>query len=85
MAEWIMEFKHVLGLEIQTRVAGLKGIITARSENLYGCNRYFIQPKVVTDMKIPDGWWVDEDDIIVIGQGVAVIKKDTGGVMSKQN
>lgn len=84
-ADWIMQFKHALGLEIQTRVAGLKGIITSRSENLYGCNRYFIQPKVVTDMKIPDGWWVDEDDVIVIGQGVAVTKKDTGGVMSKQN
>ena len=78
-------FKHNLGLNVKTKVAGLLGILTSRSENLYGCNRYYVQPKVVTDMKIPEGWWVDEDDIIVIGQGVAVTKKDTGGVMSKQN
>ena len=80
-----MEFKHAFGLEIQTRVQGFIGILTSRAENLYGCNRYYVQPKVVTDMKIPDGWWVDEDDVIVIGEGVVSIKKDTGGVMSKQN
>lgn len=78
-------FKHALGLSVKTRVAGFIGILTARSENLYGCNRYFIQPKVVTDMKIPDGWWVDEDDIIIVNKGVTATKKDTGGPISRQN
>ena len=78
-------FKHNLGLSVKTKVVGLLGILTSRSENLYGCNRYYVQPKVVTDMKIPEGWWVDEDDVVVIGQGVITKKKDTGGPMSKQN
>ena len=76
-------FKHELGLGIETKVSQLKGIITSRSECLYGCNRYFIQPKVDKDMKAVDGWWVDEDDIVVKNKGVMVEKKTTGGMMSR--
>lgn len=76
-------FKHKLGNRVTTRVTEFIGIITARSENLYGCNRYYIQPKADIAMKVPDGWWVDEDDIIIIDAGVEVIPKDTGGQMSK--
>ena len=76
-------FKHEMGVEVESRVAGIKGIITARSENLYGCNRYYIQPKIGKDGKVPDSWWVDEDDVKVIGEGVTAKKKDTGGPMSK--
>ncbi len=78
-----MRFKHELGIEIESKVSGLKGIITARSENLYGCNRYFIQPRVGSDAKVPDGWWVDEDDIKYIGAGVTTPRKKTGGPMSR--
>jgi hypothetical protein len=60
-----------LGVEVEDKVTGLKGIITARSENLNMCNRYYIQPSVNKDMKIPDGWWVDEMQIKIIGKGVA--------------
>lgn len=76
-------FKHELGKEVETKVTGLKGIITSRSECLYGCNRYYIEPKVDKDMKKPDGWWVDEDDITVKGLGVTAKKKDTGGPMDR--
>lgn len=76
-------FKHQLGLDIQTKVTRLRGIITARSENLYGCNRYYIQPATDKDNKIPDGWWVDEDDIDFISNGVYNPPKNTGGPMSK--
>lgn len=48
-------FKHRLGLLAKSRTTGLKGIITSRSENLYGCNRYYIQPKYNKDMKQLDG------------------------------
>jgi hypothetical protein len=76
-------FKHELGKAVQQKTTGLKGIITARSENLYGCNRYYVQPKALKDSKLPDGWWMDEDDIKVTGRGVIVEKKNTGGPMSK--
>ena len=76
-------FKHALGSEVEARVTKLRGIITARSENLYGCNRYYLQPSVGADNKIPDGWWTDEDDLVVVGEGVTVERKDTGGPMSR--
>lgn len=77
-------FKHELGVEIEAKVTKLKGIIVARAENLYGCNRYHIQPKVGKEMKVPDGWWIDEDDISVIGKGVVAKPKDTGGLMDRR-
>ena len=76
-------FKHELGMEIEARVSKLKGIITSRSECLFGCNRYFIQPQKEKENKVPEGWWVDEDDIKVIGKGVIQEKKPHGGMMSK--
>lgn len=77
-----MKFKHELGAEVEARVSLLRGIITSRSENLYGCNRYYVQPRAV-DNKLPDGWWTDEDDLVVIGEGVKQEPKPTGGPMSK--
>jgi hypothetical protein len=59
-------FKHLLGNKVQSLTTGLQGILTSRSENLYGCNRYYIQPPVSAAGTIPDGWWVDEDDIKVL-------------------
>jgi hypothetical protein len=76
-------FKHDLGKEAQARVSKLRGIITARSENLYGCNRYYIQPPVDGDGKHRDGWWCDEDDVEVVGEGVSAPRKNNGGPMSR--
>lgn len=82
-----MAFKHSLGSEAESKVTKLRGILTSRSENLYGCNRYYIQPSANAEGKIPDGWWVDEDDITIVGRGLATaIKKPRrtdGGPMSK--
>ena len=76
-------FKQELGKEVEAKVTKLRGIVTARSENLYGCNRYYIQPPAGIDQKVPDGWWVDEDDITVIGSGVTAAPKNTGGPMNR--
>lgn len=76
-------FKHTMGVQAESKTMGLKGIITSRSENLYGCNRYYIQPKVGKDMKLPDGMWTDEADIIIKGIGVTAKKKKTGGMPSR--
>lgn len=78
-------FKHELGCEVEAKVTRLRGVVTSRSECLYGCNRYYIQPPADKDMKIPEGWWVDEDDIVVVGQGVNVARGENppGGPMSK--
>lgn len=76
-------FKHELGALAESITLGVRGIIVARSQNLYGCDRYFIQPKAGKDMKVPDGFWMDADDVVVKGKGVTVKKKPTGGPISK--
>ncbi|OGS40491.1 MAG: hypothetical protein A3K77_00670 [Euryarchaeota archaeon RBG_13_31_8] len=80
-------FKYDTGMKVEDRITGLKGIITSRSENLNMCNRYYIQPRVYKEGKVPTGWWVDEADIIYKG---TIIKNDgkkdmvNGGLMSKE-
>lgn len=66
------DFKHELGLEAKSKVTGFEGIIIARSECLYGCNRYLIQPKVTTEGKSPDAFYHDEEKIEIVGDGVCV-------------
>lgn len=76
-------FKFNLGLEAESNVTKLRGILTARSENLNMCNRYYIQPRADKNMKIPDGWWVDENEIIIIQKKIENIPTTSGGPMSK--
>ena len=79
-------FTVELGKEVKDKITGLKGIITSRSENINMCNRYYIQPVAGKDMKIPDGLWIDEMQLEVIGNGVAPKpekERKTGGPMSR--
>lgn len=79
-----MEFKHELGSKVRSIVTGIEGTLTSRSENMYGCNRYFIQPRVGADGKLPDGWWVDEADVEVVeAPKTARVEKNVGGPMSR--
>lgn len=79
-------FKIELGKLVKDKVTELVGIITARSENLNMCNRYYVQPSAKKDMKVPDGWWVDEMQLQVMGNGVTPKPeklRTTGGPMGK--
>lgn len=80
-----VKFKHDLGSKAKSKTTQLTGVITIRSECLYGCNRYLIQPPVNADSKLPDSYWVDEDDIEII-EPPAVKKLETnrGGPISKK-
>ncbi|AAT69511.1 gp35 [Alphaproteobacteria phage PhiJL001] len=58
-------FKHENGDEAQCNITGFKGVIDARADHLYGCNRYHLQPKATKEGTIPDGAWFDEDGITI--------------------
>lgn len=60
-----MKFTIQLGSEVQSNISGFKGIVTSRSEHINGCNRYWVQPRVGKDGKIPDGVWHDEGELMV--------------------
>lgn len=59
-------FKFDLGVECKSIVSGFKGTITSRAQHLNGCDRYWVQPKVGKDMKMPDGMWFDEGEMEII-------------------
>lgn len=78
-------FKHKLGIMVISKTTNIKGMITSRAEALYGCNRYYVQTQAGADMKLPDSYWFDEDDLEVIVKEKVIEKnnKKVGGPISK--
>ena len=68
-----------LGQEARDRVTGFKGIAVARTEWLNGCARVTLQPKMGKDGKHPDAVTFDEPQLELIGKGVRIGPRDTGG------
>lgn len=75
-------FKIELGSKVESLSTGFTGIVHSRSENLYGCNRYFVQPRCGEDMKLLDGSWFDEGDLTFIEHIVKGVVSDNGGPIS---
>lgn len=72
-------FDHNLGDKARDVVTGLEGIVTTRSECLYGCNRYFLTPPA-KDGKTDGGAWVDEDAIEIVEAGAIKPRVRVGAV-----
>jgi len=76
-------FKHELGSQAKSITRGFKGNIGSRSECLYGCNRYLIEPIAKKDGTLSESYWFDEDDVLVTKPPAKKrVKKDTGGPAS---
>lgn len=67
------DFRIKLGSEVKSNITGFKGLVTARSEHINGCDRYWVQPKVGKDGKIPEGVWHDDQELVVTK--TSVLKK----------
>jgi hypothetical protein len=59
-------FKIELGSSVKSRVMGLKGIVIARTEWLYHCVRYVVQPQELKDGRPVENCSFDEDELIVL-------------------
>lgn len=55
-----------LGFFVKDRVTGLEGVAENRATFLYGCDRYFVQPQIDGDGKIPEGKMVDEPQLEIL-------------------
>lgn len=54
-----------LGTIVIDKVTGLKGVAENRSTYLYGCDRYYVQPRAKDDGTVPDGLMIDEPQLEV--------------------
>lgn len=63
-------FRFNLGDVLKDRLTGLTGVAVNRSEHLFGCARYWLQPREIKDGKTVDGQWFDEDSLELVEAGV---------------
>lgn len=64
-----------LGDRMRSVVSGYEGIAVAKVEFLNGCVRYQLQPGVDKDGKLPDGDWLDVQELVVVeSQAVSLPK-----------
>ena len=61
-----------LGLFVIDQVTGLKGVAENRATFLYGCDRYFVQPQIDDDGKIPKGRMIDEPQLKIMTDSPAM-------------
>lgn len=72
-----------LGEKVRDKVTGFEGIATSRVEYLNGCVQYGVTPKIkVKDNKKPETEYIDEGRLELVGKGINVKKKRTGGYQS---
>lgn len=53
--------KHIdmLGLKVEDKVTGFRGVVSSISFDLYGCIQAVVSPGVDKEGKVPDGRWFD--------------------------
>ena len=75
-----VNFKLSNGTEVKDEVSGGTGIINGSAIWLNGCVQYSVQPKIKKgETEMPTSWWIDEDQLTIVGEGVNIKQKETGG------
>jgi len=79
-----MEPKIKLGQRVKDKVTGFEGIAVSRILYLNGCVQYNVNPKTDKNGDTRKGLWVDEDQLIIIDNGILTplkkkFKINTGG------
>jgi len=60
-----------LGMEVQDKVSGFKGIAISIAKYLSGCDRVLVQPKSVKN-ELPESQHFDITEMVIIGDGIYV-------------
>lgn len=61
-----MTFRFELGDQVENLVTGMRGVVVARHEYLFGCYRYSVKPRGNKDGKPFDDWGADEGEIRIV-------------------
>jgi len=68
-----------LGNKVRDKVTGFEGIAIAKIEYINGCIQFCVKPKVKEDGKMPDGEYIDVDDLEIVYKGIIIEVDSTGG------
>lgn len=68
-----------LGQQVRDKVTGFTGIATTRIQYLNGCIQYGVKPRIGEDGKLRESEYFDEAQLEVVGEGLTVPQKTTGG------
>jgi hypothetical protein len=68
-----------LGNTVRDKVSGLIGIASSRVEHLNGCVQIAVRPKVTSDNKMPDAWYIDIETLEYVDDGITVGQRPGGG------
>lgn len=74
-----------LGDKVRDKITGMTGIVTSRTEHLYGCNHLWVNPQELKDGKPVEGAYFDEDRVEVLERSVikptpAAVRDNPGSV-----
>ena len=68
----------MLGKKVRDKVTGFEGIATSKVEFIGGCIQFCVKPKSKKD-NMPDGAYIDIEQLEVIGKGPKITPRPTGG------
>lgn len=75
--------KPQLGDRVKDRITGFSGIVVGRTEWLSGCGRVGIQAeKSKAGVLPPEPFWVDDQQVAILGRKAFSVKPTRGGPMS---
>lgn len=70
----MMQHINMLGLRVEDRVTGLKGIVTSVAFDLYGCIQALVHPGLDKDGNVSDTRWFDIPRLVVTND-IPVMKR----------
>lgn len=79
-----MKEQSLLGKTVRDKVTGFNGIATSKIEFLNGCIQYCVKPKMGADGKMPEGEYIDVEQLEVVNEKkVDVQSTPSGGPSAK--
>lgn len=70
-----------LGNKVRCIVTGFEGIAVSKINYINGCVQFCVKPEKGKENKMPDGEYIDVQQLVYVSKGVEVLAKPTGGHM----
>ncbi len=64
-----------LGMKVKDLITGFEGIAISKVKYYNGCTQYCVMPAITDKSKRPDGEYIDEGQLKIIGRGLLAPKK----------